>query len=70
MIIFTLLWGLISVLLFVFWVWMLVHAITNTGLPSAEKIVWVLVIFFLPLLGAILYYFLGKPKGRPASGVL
>ena len=46
-----------------FWLWMLLHAITNKGLANAEKIVWVLVIFFLPFLGSILYFFIGKPKG-------
>ena len=50
----------------IFWVWMLVHAITNKGLGDGEKIAWVLVIIFLPLLGCILYFFIGRPKGRAA----
>ena len=53
----------IAVLAFVFWLWMLVHAITNTGLATGEKIAWVLVIIFLPFLGALLYCFIGRPKG-------
>ena len=48
---------------FVFWLWMLIHAITNKGLEDVEKIVWVLVIIFLPFLGSVLYFFIGKPKG-------
>ncbi len=63
------LFTLVSVLAFVFWVWMMIHAITNAGLTSGEKIIWVLVIFFLPVLGAILYYFLGRPKGATTSGI-
>jgi uncharacterized membrane protein len=47
---------------FVFWVWMLFHAITNNGLGKTEKIVWVLVVFFLNLLGALIYFFLGRTK--------
>jgi hypothetical protein len=47
---------------FAFWIWMLVHAISNKGLADGERIVWVLVIIFLPLLGSILYFFLGRPK--------
>lgn len=45
-----------------FWIWMLVHAIKNPGLSDAERIVWVLVIIFVQILGAIIYFFAGKPK--------
>jgi hypothetical protein len=60
------LFGLVRVVVgvaaFVFWIWMLIHAITNKGLSGAGKIVWVLVILFLPCLGALIYYFVGRPK--------
>ncbi len=52
----------IAVLAFVFWIWMLIHAATNNGLSGAEKIVWVLVVLFLHLLGALIYFFVGRPK--------
>jgi hypothetical protein len=42
---------------------MLVHAITNKGVSDGEKICWVLVVIFLPVLGAVLYFFIGRPKG-------
>jgi hypothetical protein len=48
----------------IFWIWMLFHAIVNKGLTSTEKIIWVLVVFFLHFLGALLYFLLGRPKGR------
>jgi hypothetical protein len=48
---------------FVFWIWMLVHAVTNKGISDGEKIAWVLVILFLHFLGALIYFFLGRPKG-------
>ena len=53
---------------FIFWLWMLIHAITNRGIDGAEKIVWVLVIIFLPFIGSIIYFFIGRPKGRGAIG--
>jgi hypothetical protein len=56
--------GLFGLACFAFWIWMLVHAITNKGLPDGEKVVWVLVIIFLPFIGSILYFFIGRPKGR------
>ena len=55
--------GIISLAGFVFWLWMLVDAIKNRSLTDGEKVVWVLVIIFLPVLGSILYFFIGKPKG-------
>jgi hypothetical protein len=59
--------GALSLAAFAFWLWMLIHAITNKGLSDGEKIVWVLVVIFLPFLGSILYFLLGRPKGRFAT---
>ena len=59
---------LIGLLGFVFWLWMLIHAITNKGLSDGEKILWVLVIILIPLVGSIIYFFIGRPKGRGAMG--
>ncbi len=65
----TFLIGLVIALgAFIFWLWMLIHAITNKGLPDGEKIVWVLVIIFLPFIGSIIYFFIGRPKGSAAVG--
>jgi len=63
---FKLLWLLISLVVgvacFAFWLWMLIHAIGNKALSDGEKIVWVLVIIFLPFLGSVLYFLIGKTK--------
>ncbi len=53
----------IGILAFLFWIWMLVHALRNKGLSDGEKIAWVLAIIFLPFIGSILYFFIGRPKG-------
>ena len=58
-----------GLLLFAFWIWMLIHAITNRGLSDGEKIAWVLVVLFLHFLGAVIYFFVGRPKGGAARGV-
>ena len=60
--------AVIGLFAFVFWLWMLIHAITNKGLGDGEKIAWVIVILVLPFLGALIYFFIGKPKGRSALG--
>jgi hypothetical protein len=54
--------AVLSLAFFAFWLWMLIHAITNKGLGDGEKIVWVIVVIFLPVLGPILYFFIGRPK--------
>jgi hypothetical protein len=62
----ALLVGGISLVLFAFWIWMLVDAITNKGLGDGEKIAWVLVILFLHFIGALIYLFFGRRKGALA----
>lgn len=47
----------------IFWIWMLIDALTSS-LPTTEKLIWVLVIFFLHLLGAIIYFFVGRKNRR------
>lgn len=61
--------AVLSLACFVFWLWMLIHAITNKGLAGAERVVWVLVIIFLPFIGSIIYFFIGRSQGRSAVGV-
>ena len=57
-----LLMAAISLACFAFWLWMLIHAITNKGLGDGEKIVWVIVIIFVPFVGSLIYFFIGRPK--------
>src|SRR5437762_13621554 len=55
--------GAVAIGLFIlaslFWIWMLVDCLANPRLPGVEKVVWFCVIFFLHLLGAVLYYLAG-----------
>jgi len=61
-ILFLLFFLALGLLLFAFWIWMLIDAISNNGLSGTEKIVWVLVIIFLHFLGALIYYFVGRSR--------
>ena len=58
----------LCLLVTVFWVWMLVHVVTNKGLNDTEKIMWVLIIVFVHLVGALIYFFVGRPKAAAAPG--
>ena len=55
---------LIGLLIFALWVWMLVDAITNKGLNNAERLAFVLLVFFLPFIGSLVYFFVGRPKRK------
>lgn len=56
--------GLIAI---VFYVAMIVDAVTNKGLSDTERLMWVLVVILvtpgLPL-GALIYFFVARPKRR------
>jgi hypothetical protein len=47
----------------IFWIAMLIHALTNRGLEGIEKLIWVLVILFLHALGGLIYFFVGRKQG-------
>jgi len=57
----------LALLAFAFWIWMLVHAITNDGLTDIEKLIWVIVILFTHFIGAVIYFFVGRTKRRTVS---
>jgi Phospholipase_D-nuclease N-terminal len=59
---FMLLLAPLVLLAFVFWIWMLIHALTNRGLSDGEKVAWVLVVLFLHFLGALIYFVVGRPR--------
>ena len=60
--------GVIALAAFVFWIWMLIHAITNKGLNDTEKLIWVLVVLFLHFIGGLVYFFVGRPKASAVPG--
>ena len=53
----------LALLASVFWLWMLIDALMNEPTTN-EKILWFLVIFFLHLLGALIYYFVRRKSRR------
>jgi hypothetical protein len=62
--------GELLVLLFfllpiIFWVFALIDILKN-NFQDNNKIIWVLVVIFLPIIGAVLYFIIGK-KQKMAS---
>jgi Phospholipase_D-nuclease N-terminal len=50
---------LIAIASFVLWIWALVSALSS-NMQSTEKLIWILVIIFLPVIGPILYLVIGR----------
>ena len=55
---------IISVVVFIFWLWMLIDCLKHET-DSTQKIIWALVIFFIPCVGSLVYFFVRKqPRGK------
>jgi len=54
---------------FAFWIWMLVDAAQNRGLGQDEKIIWIVVVALLHFLGALIYFFFGRPKRKRVAPI-
>lgn len=50
------------ILAVLFWLWVLLDCVMKEPSEGNDKIVWTLLIVFLPWIGAILYYFVRRPE--------
>jgi hypothetical protein len=55
--------GLIGLVVSIFWIWMMVDALIYEP-TTGEKLLWFLVIFFLYLIGALIYLLVRKSQRR------
>ncbi len=51
----------IPLAIFVLWIWALIDLL-KSEFTGYNKLIWLLVLIFLPLLGLILYYFIGRKQ--------
>ena len=59
---------LLGVLAVVVWIWALIDAIRNPHLDDTMRIVWVLVIVFTQIVGAIIYLIIGRSSQTRTHG--
>ncbi len=53
-----------AALIFIFWLWMLIDCIKNER-DGTQRIIWALIVFFLPCVGSLVYFFVRKmPRGK------
>lgn len=60
-----LLWSIVSLILLVLPIMALVHMF-RSNMQGQDRLTWVLLVLFMPVLGSILYFVIGKKR---AAGV-
>ena len=55
--------GLLGLLILIADVWAIIN-ILQSGADSTKKLLWVVVVILLPLIGLVLWYFIGPRNGR------
>ena len=58
----------ITVLYFVFWIWMLIDCLKYEPSEGNDKVIWAIVIILLQALGALLYYIVRRPERIKQTG--
>ena len=59
--------NIIPVAITIFWIWMLVDCFTNTKIKGGSKILWLLLIFFTQIVGALIYFFMMCTQRNPVT---
>ena len=58
---FLLMISLIMLAAFAFWIWALVDILKNE-FTGSNKLIWLLAVIMIPMLGMILYWFIGREQ--------
>lgn len=58
----SLFFGLLSVCVLAFWIWMLVEVLTRETDEGNSRLIWVLVIVFTHWIGALIYLLARRPE--------
>ena len=54
--------ALFALFMFIAWIWALIDILKSEFKEPINKIIWLLVVFFLYFLGVLLYYFIGRDQ--------
>lgn len=52
----------------IFWVWVTYDCITKESSEGNDKLAWLLFILLVPIIGALVYYFVRRPERVKALG--
>lgn len=53
----------------IFWIWMIIDCATKEPTKGNEKLVWVIIIVFTHIIGALIYYIVRRPERKAEFGV-
>jgi membrane protein DedA with SNARE-associated domain len=59
---------LISLAVTIFWLWMLTDCASNESSEGNDKLIWILIILFVPLFGSVIYYLVRRPQRIKEAG--
>ena len=65
--VFMVVFGIIGLAAFAFWLWMLIDVITRAPSENNTKLIWILVVVFTGVIGALIYMFVQRPKNPPKT---
>jgi len=51
-----------------FWIWMIVDCATKEPTAGNEKLIWIVIILFAHIVGALIYYFVRRPQRIAQTG--
>ena len=51
-----------------FWIWMIVDCATNEPSQGNDKLVWIVIIVAAQFIGAVIYFFVRRPKRQMQYG--
>jgi hypothetical protein len=54
------LWSILALAALVFWIIALVSILRNDFKGTNDKLIWILVVIFMPMIGSILYFTIGR----------
>lgn len=57
----------IALLGMIFWIWVLVDCLTKEPSEGNDKVAWTLFILLVPVIGALIYYFVRRPERVKAT---
>ena len=58
--------GIIGLIILALDIWAIINIVKSSA-PDTNKILWVVIVILLPLIGLILWFFLGPGRKRGAS---
>jgi prolipoprotein diacylglyceryltransferase len=59
---FILIFGLVTLIGFIFWLWMLIDCATKESDQGNTKIVWIIIIVFTNFVGAMVYFLVRRSQ--------